>query len=763
MSFVERFIKGGLFGLAFALGWFAVEGLYLALQSASAPVWSAPFNVGVAAPLVLGAGLAAAAIFAGWSLYLDAFEPARLLVQRASAWLWRGSARQHARRSAWLLALPLLLAVWFGVGVVTGEAVLSTVKTTAFAVLLIAGVLLVAALALALIAPLLVLPLEALLGWLGRFVPGGALAPAYTLAVLGASGCLVVVALWFALPDVIPHLPWHFVASLLAGCAAVAGTYKLIERWPGHVRWLASASAGLTILLGLGTAYMPVSLAKARGVFVGQTSVASAWYGVLDKKLDYDDDGALHVFAGNDCAPHDPKISPTQSEIISNGIDENCSGADLSIDLADFEEGTSSHPQPEGIAKKPHIILVTTDALSHGHTNMAGYKRDTTPELAKWAERATVFENGFALAPSTRLAMPGLLAGMFNSMMPLKKTRIHPFPWKRETPSLASKLTERGYRTVFLPGDKLFVPKTWRGLAHGFDEVDTKPMRTAKDKGHTAPELTERAIELIREHKGKKPLFLWVHYFDHHAPYEVPKGHEVFEGNERVDRFDNELRWTDKYWGELFDAIAQTYEPEEYVLAFTSDHGEAFDARHKKHHHGYTLDTPVLHVPFVIQAAKGRGKRVDGLVSHADMPVTLANLAGIEADEDWIGESLVPVLFDDKPVQKDVVFGLFYLPEDRKRSQDPFRKLSMRTLDFAYIEDRRKGHRRLLDWKKDPVGLDNLADEKPEMLEMYRYVTAQKLEWLRENERALRLRKKGKEKNRKVRKGRKEKKLRKGN
>jgi len=739
MKIREQFLVGFLYALIFLSAWFLVEGLFVAWAVEGAPVWGAIFNLGVGAPLGLGGALAAGVAVAGWGRWLGVPDAIAYGARAARGWLFEGSFAVRARRSAWLIGAPMLVGVWLGIGVLVGPRVLSAVKTPEFVVLVIVAIQVILAAILALLAPIFLLAIRTVLlgltGFLARVLNFDILRPAYFLLVLAVLGGAAIVTLWTLYPGTMAALPWSFVLGPLVGLLLAGAAGALIHARP-RGRAIGGIGLGLSLLiLGVFTLYLPQNLDRARASFVGQSTVVSIWYAALETRLDHDNDGAIWYYGGNDCAPHDPNIHPLQLEIVGNGIDENCSGSDLVVNPEQFKSGTLNHPQPEGIARRPNIILITTDALSYSHTTLGGYHRDTTPNLAKWAEEATVFENAFALSSSTRLALPGLIAGQFNSMIKMKNGRTHPYSFVANTPTLASLLKKQGYRTVFVPGEKYFLKSRWPGVSIGFDVVDAEGYESAEDRIHTAPSVTRRALHHLAEQDPEQPIFLWVHYFDHHGPYKAIKGHTTFKGNEAVDRYDNELLWADAHWGELMDAVQQKWAPEEYMMLFSADHGESFGSG--RAHHGVGLATELLHVPMIIQGPKQRGEVRDDLISQADIPPTLLNLAGTKAPKRWIGESLVPALFEGKPVEKDLVYGLLYIPEDAKRQADGFRNIVLRTQRFAYIEDLRTGRRKFVDWKNDPAEKIDLSSKYREEFEIYRYLSSEKLTWLRENEEAL--------------------------
>lgn len=63
--------------------------------------------------------------------------------------------------------------------------------------------------------------------------------------------------------------------------------------------------------------------------------------------------------------------------------------------------------------KRTSIILVLFDALSAKHMSLYGYVRETTPQMSRWAERATVFHNHYAAGKFTTSGTASMLTGMF--------------------------------------------------------------------------------------------------------------------------------------------------------------------------------------------------------------------------------------------------------------------------------------------------------------------------------------------------------------
>jgi arylsulfatase A-like enzyme len=77
--------------------------------------------------------------------------------------------------------------------------------------------------------------------------------------------------------------------------------------------------------------------------------------------------------------------------------------------LSNFSHGSNANQ----ISELPNIIIVVFDALSAKHVSTYGYHRDTTPNLTRFAEKATVFHRHYAAGNFTTPGTASLLTGTY--------------------------------------------------------------------------------------------------------------------------------------------------------------------------------------------------------------------------------------------------------------------------------------------------------------------------------------------------------------
>jgi arylsulfatase A-like enzyme len=186
-------------------------------------------------------------------------------------------------------------------------------------------------------------------------------------------------------------------------------------------------------------------------------------------------------------------------------------------------------------------------------------------------------------------------------------------------PRLATWLRAAGYDTAAFVA--AFVLDRRFGLAEGFDVYDDRITRDPRapdrlEAERAANEVADRAIAWLeaRPPDAAKPFFLWVHFYDPHAPYRPPSG--VSPG---LNAYDAEVQYTDGQAGRVLDALGRRGDLERAVVVVAGDHGESL-GDHGEQTHGMLLYDAALRVPVIV-----RGPGVPTAVS--DAPIGLADLA----------------------------------------------------------------------------------------------------------------------------------------
>ncbi|MGB7873445.1 MAG: sulfatase-like hydrolase/transferase [Anaerolineales bacterium] len=101
----------------------------------------------------------------------------------------------------------------------------------------------------------------------------------------------------------------------------------------------------------------------------------------------------------------------------------------LSVAAPRFINSLDTLQQAEN--KPPNVIVVVFDALSAFDVSLYGYQRETTPNIARWAERAVVYHNHHAGGNFTIPGTASLLTGTF--------------PWTHRAFSLNQKNVEKSF------------------------------------------------------------------------------------------------------------------------------------------------------------------------------------------------------------------------------------------------------------------------------------------------------------------------------
>lgn len=336
-------------------------------------------------------------------------------------------------------------------------------------------------------------------------------------------------------------------------------------------------------------------------------------------------------------------------------------------------------------APRPRVVLVTIDTLRWDRVGCYGYPRGTTPFIDGLCAKGAMFSRAYCTTPVTDPAHSAMLTGLYP-----RTTGIiyNGYPAAIDlSASLARSFEDAGYATgavtsrVHLDPELLGIP--------GFDYISS-PTRRALDT--PASEATRRAALWLRAHR-REPVFLWVHYWDPHAPY-FPPGpfREKFAPgsssrgdapvwleqkgsldpdlvSELSSLYDGEVAYVDSELRRLY-GFAQSLFPDASRITWVvvGDHGEILGEFQDRYPygfgHGEFLFEPAVRVPWIISGGwAGKGKIISDAVSTIDLAPTLLELAGLEPLEVCQGRSLARLLKGESRPEPAPVFLERWLPE----------------------------------------------------------------------------------------------------
>ncbi len=314
------------------------------------------------------------------------------------------------------------------------------------------------------------------------------------------------------------------------------------------------------------------------------------------------------------------------------------------------------------------IILVTIDTIRADHLGSFGYFRDTSPFFDDLAAKGVFFRNAFSSMATT---MPAH-ASIFTGLHPLEHGVLRNGQRLADSArTLAECLSSKGFVSAAFVGALSFFSAG--GLDQGFTFFD-EPTPAESTPYRSAPRTVARALEWLAENHRQERVFLWVHFFDPHAPYrsasrfdKTPSGENLelieflsrrgldpgffgeldsldegyrdggvgFEAGKPgvnltriIDAYDSELLTVDEALRRLFEGSESLGFNEDSLWIITGDHGEGL-GNHNWLGHGKHIYNEQIRVPLILYtptSSLARAKAVDAIVEHVDLLPTLGVL-----------------------------------------------------------------------------------------------------------------------------------------
>jgi tetratricopeptide (TPR) repeat protein len=236
---------------------------------------------------------------------------------------------------------------------------------------------------------------------------------------------------------------------------------------------------------------------------------------------------------------------------------------------------------------RPSILLVTLDTTRWDAIGPEA-RGAVTPAFDALAARGLRLRQAYATAPETLPSHASMLTGLYPAGHGVRENARHLAPVH---PVAAERLREVGYRTAAFVSS--FVLARRFGLARGFEHYDDALPGRGSER--SARETTDRALAWLEGRAGTEPLFLWVHYFDPHAPYEPP---EPYRRRHPRSPYLGEVEAMDEQLGRLVAAFeGRSRGPVGILVA--ADHGEGL-GDHGEAQHGNLVYQSTMLVPAVV-------------------------------------------------------------------------------------------------------------------------------------------------------------------
>ncbi len=270
--------------------------------------------------------------------------------------------------------------------------------------------------------------------------------------------------------------------------------------------------------------------------------------------------------------------------------------------------------EPRGSARpldlrKRNILFISIDALRADHLGVYGYARNTTPHIDALARAGLIFTHAYCPTPHTSYSVTSMMTGKYMRPLLLQGAGEDSDTW-------ASLLRTYGYRTAaFYPPAVFFIDPdrftTFNKSHLGFEYAKVEFKEGA---GRVA-----QVMQYLDREKSDRSLFVWVHLFAPHEPYEAHKGHDF--GDRDIDRYDSEIAFADDTVGQLVSDFRKRRPGTAVII--TADHGEEF-GDHGGHYHGTSVYEEQVRVPLVMSLPGVKTPhRIDEVVQTIDLLPTM--------------------------------------------------------------------------------------------------------------------------------------------
>jgi hypothetical protein len=341
----------------------------------------------------------------------------------------------------------------------------------------------------------------------------------------------------------------------------------------------------------------------------------------LAKVYDFDRDG-FPLLHGIDCKDWDP-----HANLLNGGCGGNSTEELKRPSVKRVLRKTSDHvlSAVEKVAKRNrgrNLLLITIDSLRADHLNTYGYPIETAPNLDRLAKKGQVFLNHYTNGASTPISLPVLLHSQ--SFMDLRT----------DLPNLVGVLRGKGYRTYHLSDGKYILRNYIFQVEDDLDVIN---------KGNP-DQIAQETVNILSRKDDQKKL-VWVYLYSLKGSPHHYRTLKVDTPTNRIKLYDKNIRYHDGVVGKILDGLSAKNVLDETVVAFFSDHGEAY-MEHGQYHHGYSLYHEHIRTPLILRIPGLPPGKFHFRTSNLDMMPTILQALGLIIPRGLKGISLVEATID---------------------------------------------------------------------------------------------------------------------
>ncbi len=303
-------------------------------------------------------------------------------------------------------------------------------------------------------------------------------------------------------------------------------------------------------------------------------------------------------------------------------------GATLCIACSRTEEPKSLQGLPD--ETRPAILLITLDTTRADRLGIESADVKT-PFLKALAERGAYFSQAYATTPTTLPAHTSMFTGLYPADHGIRENGRRVSDGLKLLAPLMQRLN---YKTAaFVSGYPLAAQF---GLARGFDHYDDAFVDSAEER--VAKDTTEAVLDYLQDEDAAD--FIWVHYFDAHAPYEPP---EPFLTDYADDLYAGELAYMDTQIKRMVEAFEIQFSTRPTRIIVSGDHGEGL-GDHGEDLHGNLLYQGTMRVPLLVSGDGIEAELIERAVSIRQIFDTVVQWAGGSAGKGLFDGISGPVL-----------------------------------------------------------------------------------------------------------------------